>query len=79
MNAKFVVNLCNININVFAGSKHQKLQISAVADVIELLESASFAVDRNSPTKQPDGAVVIDALPHASCICLPPRLQRMVL
>ena len=64
----------SILFSLFTGTKHQKLQISEMADPAEFPESAAFTVDRNSASEFADGAVVVDALPNASRVRLSPRI-----
>lgn len=62
-----------------AGSEHQEFQEPALADPAQFQQPASPTVDWHSPPEQPDGAVVPHALPHASRLLVPHRIQGMVL
>ena len=50
-----------------------------MADVAQLLVSASPAIDGDAITEQSDGVVVLDALPDAERVPVAPGLQGVVL
>lgn len=60
------------------GSADQELQEPALAELADIPNRAKAATDGNAPTKQHDGAVVIDALPHARCFSIAGRIQGLV-
>ena len=66
-------------IYYIAGTEHQKLQISEMADPVEFPESEAIAINWNSASEFPDGTVVFNALFNAPCICFSSGVQRMVL
>lgn len=61
------------------GTKHQKLQVTAVATAFELPDGTTAPTNGNASPKQPDGAVVADALPDATRFPIPSRVQGVVL
>ena len=74
-----LVSGINFHLLFNSGSKHQELQVSALADVAELQQSAPPAVDGHTATELPHGAVVAHALPHATRVPVSPRVQGVVL
>jgi len=66
-------------LGVSVGTKHQELQIAALADASELPQPASPLIDRNAITEQPHGALVSHALSNATCVRITSRIQGMVL
>lgn len=60
------------------GPKYQELQVPKVAVPAKLQQPLPTASNRNSLAEQLDGAVVIDALPNATCFPVTQGLQRVV-
>jgi hypothetical protein len=55
-----------------AGSEYKEFQVSALADLVEFSQPASFIADWNTTAEQSDGTMVIDAFPNASCLPVSP-------
>ena len=72
-------HLVGFLFGVCPGSEHQELQVSALADSVELPQPASSALDWYASAEQPHGTLVSDALPHATRLPVTSRVQGMVL
>ena len=76
----FTIIACFLSMIIFvSGTKHQELQVAAVANVTELPVPASLVADGNTSTEFSHGTVVSYAFPHASRLPVSQRVQGMVL